>query len=281
MTVSGRQIIAVGERCQRLSHHAYFRNGVLALIVISALVMGLETWSGLSARWAVAFAVTHPVVQALFVLELSIRIAAHGRRPLEFFRSGWNLFDFAVVALSLLPVAGPFATVARLARVLRVGQLVTGQPELRLIVGTMLRSIPSMGHVVALLGLLIYIYGVIGHHLFSHADPEHWADLGRAARTLFLVTTLEGWADILKASEAATPWAWAFYFSFIIIAVFVVINLFIAVVISNLENVRREVSGEQPADDAVRDKAIAVELRTLNARIDELIGAAGQRRTGP
>jgi len=255
------------EHCRRLSDSAWFHRTVMMLILVNAAAMGLETWPVVSLSWGWLLGAINTVVQALFVVEIALRIAAHGWRPFGFFRSGWNVFDFAVVAVSLLPVAGPLTTVARLARVLRVGRLVTGMPELRLIIGTMLLSIRSMGHVVMLLGLLIYVYGVVGYHLFGEVDPQHWGTLGRAAQTLFVVITLEGWVEIMRASAAATPWAWAYYQSFIVVAVFVVINLFIAVVINNLEKVRRE---EADDGDAPGGKDAAAELHRLSSRIDEL-----------
>lgn len=257
------------DRCRRLAESTAFQNGVLALIVLNAVVMGVETWPTLAERWSGAFDALNAAVQVAFVVELAVRITAHGRQPLSFFRNGWNSFDFAVVALSLLPIAGSFAAVARLARVLRVARLITGMPELRLIIGTMLRSIPSMGHVVMLLALLIYVYGVIGHHLFARVDPEHWGTLARAAQTLFLVITLEGWVEIMRTSEGATPWAWVFYLSFIIIAVFVVINLFIAVVINNLEKARRDELDESPTE-ASSSGATRSELQSLTGELVKL-----------
>lgn len=255
------------ERCRRLADSLVFQRAVIVLILFNALAMGLECWPSLAADWGFWLTAISLVAQWLFVLEIAVRLAAFGRTPLAFFRSGWNVFDFAVVALSLLPVAGPLANIARMARVLRVGRLVSSLPELRLIIGTMLRSIPSMGHVVVLLSVLIYVYGVIGHHLFGALDPEHWGTLGKAAHTLFVIITLEGWVEIMRASEAATPWAWVYYASFIIVAVFMVINLFIAVVINNLEKVRREeppdASGPLPTD-------VGEELRKLAQRLGEL-----------
>ena len=266
------------ERCKRLAESGAFQNAVLGLIIVNAVAMGLETWPALGVRWASVFQALNVGVQVAFGLELAVRIIGHGRRPLEFFRSGWNTFDFAVVALALLPATGSFAAVARLARVLRVARLITGMPELRLIIGTLLRSVSSMGHIVMLLGLLIYVYGVTGHHLFASVDPEHWGSLGRAAQTLFFVITLEGWVEIMRASEAATPWAWLYYLSFIIIAVFVVINLFIAVVINNLENARKEESNAAPrAEDGIAAssadvRAMASELAKLRSAVEDLGG---------
>jgi voltage-gated sodium channel len=264
--------------CRRLVADPRFQRTVVGLIVINALVMGLETWPALAARWSQTFSLVNAVVQTLFVAEIVVRVLAHGQRPLEFFRNGWNVFDFSVVALSLLPAAGPLANIARLARVLRVGRLISGVPELRLIIETMLRSIPSMAHIVLLVTLLIYVYGVIGHHLFSKVDPEHWGTPGRAAQTLFVVITLEGWVELMSASVDATPWAWLYYVTFIVIAVFVVINLFIAVVLNNLEKVRSEMADGEAEATVLASDAMR-ELARLHARLDDLHAALASPRT--
>lgn len=266
------------DACRRVSAAPWFQKAVLALIVLNALVMGLETWPSLEARWGSLFQALNGAIQLLFVVELAIRILAFGRQPLAFFKNGWNIFDFTVVLLSLLPAAGALANIARLARVLRVGRLISGIPELRLIIETMFRSIPSMAHIVLLVGLLIYVYGVIGNHLFSRVDAEHWGTLGRAAHTLFVVITLEGWVDLLAASSQATEWAWVYYVSFIVIAVFVVINLFIAVVLNNLEKVRDEMADADAADSGPASRPsgsleLGRELVRLHARLDELQAA--------
>ncbi|MBA3500771.1 MAG: ion transporter [Myxococcota bacterium] len=252
-----------------VTHHTFHRV-VLGLIVLNAVIMGLETWPSIAARWGDVFRVAHVVIQAAFVTEVAMRIAACGRRPLAFFRDGWNVFDFLVVVLAMLPAAGPFATVARLARILRVARMVTGIPELRLIIGTLLKSIPSMAHVVLLASLLIYIYGVVGTHLFAEVDPERWGTLGRAAHTLFVIITLEGWVELMQTSTQATSWAWLYYASFIVIAVFVVTNLFIAVVINNLETVRND----KPDAAASRDS----EIERLTAKVDELLAEIRSQR---
>ena len=192
------------------------------------------------ARYGALFEAADIVVQTIFVLEIVIRLLAHWPRLGRFFRDGWNLFDLLVVSASLLPQAGAFAMVARLSRLLRVTRLVSVFPELRLIVSTMLRSIPSMGHILMMLGLLLYVYGVLGFYLFREQDPERWGTLGAALLTLFQMLTLEGWVEVQDAVIAEYPFAWVYFVSFVFLAVFVVVNLFIAVVINNLETAKRE-----------------------------------------
>jgi voltage-gated sodium channel len=231
---------SISQRCHAIASRRRFQRLILLIILANAVLMGIETSEALMEGHGRLLLSLNAIVQSIFVLEIAVRLTAHGRRPLAFFRDSWNTFDFAVVALSLLPISGAPANLARLARILRAARLASSLPDLRLIIGTMLRSIPSMGHVLSLLGLLMYVYGVIGVHLFGRIDPDHWGSLARAASTLFQILTLEGWVEILAAGREGHPAGWLFYASFVVIAVFVVINLFIAVVINNLEKTRRE-----------------------------------------
>ena len=229
---------------RRISESRHFHNIVLGVIVLTAITVGLETYPALVERQAGLFTTLDWVVQTFFVLEIAVRLVACWPRPLRFFADGWNVFDFVVVAASLLPQSGTFAMVARLARLLRVTRLVAVFPELRLIVSTMLRSIPSMAHVIMMLSLLLYVYAVLGVAVFRDEDPEHWGNLGVALLTLFQMLTLEGWVEIQEQVLTFHPWAWVYFASFVLVAVFVVVNLFIAVVINNLETVKLEQQSE-------------------------------------
>jgi voltage-gated sodium channel len=256
--------------CRRVAASRRFQNAILAVIVANAVLIGLETSPALWERHGALFHALNFAVQAIFAVEIAVRLLAHAPRVDRFFRDGWNVFDFAIVGLSLLPVAGPFATVARLARLLRALRIVSALPELRLIVATMLRSIPSLANVILLLGLILYVYAVIGLHLFGGVDPAHWGTLPRAGLTLFEILTLEGWVDLMDASLAATPWAWVYYVSFVVLAVFVVINLFIAIVINNLEAAKGEERaghGGGPADAAERLALIRERLAEVEAAL--------------
>ena len=256
------------EIARRIAHGPRFQNLVLVMIVVAAVLVGIETSERLTARHAALFHALDLVVQAFFVFEIAVRLLAWWPRPLHFFRDGWNVFDFAVVVTSLLPQAGPFAIVARLARLMRVTRLVSAFPELRLIIGTMLRSIPSMGHVIVLLGLLLYVYAVLGFYLFEHADPEHWGTLGTALLTLFQMLTLEGWVEIQEDVLDDVPFAWIYFGSFVFVAVFVVVNLFIAVVINNLESVKHD--EQLLADRASRHGDLLDSIAELRRRLDDV-----------
>jgi voltage-gated sodium channel len=253
---------------RRIAESPVFQNVMLGVILATAVLVGLETWPGLVERHRGWFHAADLAVQAIFVAEIIIRLLAYWPRPLRFFADGWNVFDLAVVVASLLPQSGAFAMVARLARLLRVTRLVSVFPELRLIVSTMLRSIPSMGHVILMLALLLYVYGVLGFHLFGEADPEHWGSLPAALLTLFQMLTLEGWVEIQDAVLDTSPWAWAYFASFVFVAVFVVVNLFIAVVINNLESAKLEQQAE--ADARSVHHALLQTIEELRSRLEEL-----------
>jgi voltage-gated sodium channel len=230
------------KKCHKIAGNLGFQNFILVVIVLNAAFMGLETSHTVVDHYGKILHFLDRIVQIIFVFEILIRLTAFWPSLGKFFRDGWNVFDFSVVTLSLLPIAGPFASVARLARVLRVTRIISRSEELRLIVGTMLRSIPSLLHVTLLLGLLLYVYGIIGWHLYQSIDPARWGTLGRALMTLFEVLTLEGWIDMQNAVIGTHPTAWLFFGSFIVIAVFVVVNLFIAVVLNNLQNVQASIT---------------------------------------
>jgi voltage-gated sodium channel len=187
---------------------------------------------------------------------------------LRFFRDPWNIFDFAIVVFALLPAGGQFATVARLARLMRVVRLVSIFPELRLIVGTMLRSLSSMGNVILLLGLVMYVYGVLGYHLFSRRDPENWGNLGLSLLTLFEILTLEGWVELQNIGMEESSWVWLFYASYVMLAVFIVVNLFIAVVINNLETVKAETRAAENVGDP--NEQLLKRIEEMRANLNEL-----------
>lgn len=230
--------------CTRLAANHMFQTAIVGLILLNAIVIGIETSQDLMERWGDLFHVANIVFQVIFVAEIVVRMTAYAPRVWHFFSDGWNVFDFTVVSLSLLPAIGPLTTIARVARLLRVTRLVSFSPQLRLLIVTLLRSIPSIGHIAILVSLLVYVYAVLGVHLFSTIDPSKWGTLGRAALTLFEIITLEGWVDFQDRVSAQVPLAWLFFASFIVIAVFVMVNLFVAVVLNNMESVKAESASE-------------------------------------
>jgi voltage-gated sodium channel len=213
----------------------WFEPWMIGLILLNAVIIGLETSHQMMRDYGRWLELGNNVILSVFIIEAALKISAVAPQFRRYFGDGWNLFDFSVVVLSLIPATGEFALVARLIRVLRVLRLVSAMPQLRLIVATLVRSIPSMGHVLMLLAIIFYIYAVTGFHLFHEHDAEHWGSLGAALLTLFQIVTLEGWVEVMETVLESQPWSWIYFVSFVLIGTFVVLNLFIAVVVNNLE----------------------------------------------
>jgi voltage-gated sodium channel len=247
-----------------------FERLIILLILVNAVILGLETSPRLMAGYGDWLLLGNHLILGVFILEAVLKITAVAPRFSRYFGDGWNLFDFFVVVASLIPTAGQFAMIARLARLLRVVRLVSTIPELRLIVSTLVRSIPSMGHVLMLMSIIFYIYAIAGYHLFHAHDPQHWGNLGISLLTLFRVVTLEDWTDVMYTAMQMHPWTWIYFVSFVVMGTFVVINLFIAVVLNNLEQAKAERLQELAAPIS-RDELLK-ELQVTRAALERLHG---------
>lgn len=253
---------------QKIVDARWFNTLIIVLILATALLVGLETSTSITPRHHAIIELINQLILAVFVAEVIVKMAAHGRHPLQYFADGWNIFDFLVVLFSLIPATGEFAMVARLLRLLRVVRLISAIPELRLIVTTLIRSIPSMMHVIMLMSIVFYIYAVVGFHLFHEHDPTHWETLGLALLTLFRVVTLEDWTDVMYTAMEWHPFAWIYFVSFVVLGTFVVVNLFIAVVLNNLEDAKQERLHELAAP--VGREELLTELRQTQATLRRL-----------
>ncbi len=240
--------------CASLVANKWFDRIIVALILINAAILGLETSPELNAKYASLFHLLNQFILGVFILEAAVKITAVSPQVSKYFKNGWNLFDFSIILLSLIPATGQFAMIARLARLLRVLRLISALPELRLIVSTLLRSIPGMANVMLLMGVIFYIYAIMGFHLFHEHDPEHWRNIGISLLTLFRVATLEDWTDVMYKGMELSPYTWIFFVSFVVLGTFVIINLFIAIVINNLDEAKQaklKELREPPASDEI------------------------------
>lgn len=267
---------------QRIIGARWFEPWMIGLILFNGVLIGLETSPEFVESYAYWLHLGNDIILGIFIVEAVLKLAAVAPRFGLYFGNGWNLFDFTVVVLSLIPATGEFALVARLIRVLRVLRLVSAVPQLRLIVATLVRSIPSMGHVMLLMSIIFYIYAVTGFHLFHEQDAEHWGTLGAALLTLFQMVTLEGWVDVMDTAMEARPWSWIYFVSFVLIGTFVMLNLFIAVVINNL-NASKAAELEELRDPVTHDEVLRELQRTRDAladlqrRLEALPGTAAAR----
>ena len=265
---AGTEVNAVQAFARHVVNSKRFEPFMIGLIIFNAVLIGCETSTEFMAKFDGMFHVANDIILGVFVVEAVLKITAVAPRWRLYFGSGWNLFDLSVIALSLIPATEEFALVARLVRVLRVLRLVSAVPQLRLIVATLVRSIPSMGHVILLMSIILYIYAVTGFHLFGEGDAEHWGTLGAALLTLFQMITLEGWVEVMETATEINPWAWVFFVTFVMIGTFVVLNLFIAVVINNLEQSKHEQLEE--LDKPTTHREVLDELDRTRRALQEL-----------
>lgn len=234
--------------CARVTASPVFQRVVIGLILFAGLLVGAETHRPWLEAHRGLFHALDRVVLSLFVIELALRIAAQGRRPWRFFRDPWNVFDALIVGVCLLPFQTEFAAVLRLVRVLRVLRLVSALPRLQLLVGALIKSLPSMSYVALLLSLLFYVYAVAGVAVFGEGDPERFGTLPSAALTLFQIVTMEAWAEIMHAQFAEYPsrvLPVVYFLSFILVGTMIILNLFIGVIVNGMDEARQEMADEE------------------------------------
>jgi len=250
---------------QKITNHPIFSPVVMAIIIVASILVGLETVPSLVSRYDHIFTMTSYAVQALFTIEVGLRIMAEGRKPWNFFRSGWNVFDFMVTAIFYLPFDGHYASVLRLVRIFRVFRVVSALPRLQMLVGALIKSIPSIGYVSVLLFIQFYIFAVIGNFQFGEFDPVHFGDLGRALITLFEIVTLEGWVEVYQSLPNVVP-ATIYFISFIVLGTMIILNLFIGVVLNGFEEVKQEMEEMQHREKPT----LAAELKVMTKELDDI-----------
>ena len=262
-----------------------FQRFILTLIVVNAVVLGLQTSPALERRFGdVLHAIDRSII-AVFVVEIALRLFVHRAR---FFRDPWSLFDLVVIGTATIPASTQFS-VLRALRILRVLRVITVAPSMRRVVGALLAAIPGMASLALVLLLIFYVFAVIGTHLFGAAFPDWFGHVGRSLYTLFQVMTLESWSmGISRPVMQTYPYAWAFFIPFILIATFTMLNLFIAVIVSATQSyVETRQAETVEAVERARDDVEAelhAEVRQLRTEMvalrQELQRHAEARRTG-
>ena len=183
--------------CARIARSLGFQRLILGTIVLAIPLAGLETEPWIMDQGGGIIRVLDRGILGIFTLEAVIKMVAQGRRPWRYFQDPWNAFDFLILICLLLPFWGNFFVLLRVGRLLRILRVITAFPRLRLLISTLLQSLPSMGYILLILGLLFYVYGVAGTFLFGANDPVYFGSLGVSILSLFTVVTLEGWTTIM------------------------------------------------------------------------------------
>lgn len=252
-----------------LHSNKLFEFTVIFIIVFSALVTGAKTYEINTSldnivQWLDWF------ITLFFLFEVTIRIIAEPR-TLDFFKKGWNVFDFVIVAASLIPVDGnETVLLARLLRIFRVLRLVSVIPELRVLINSLLKALPRMGYIALLMFIIFYIYAAIGSFMFEQINPELWSNISIAMLTLFRIATFEDWTDVMYETMEIYPLSWMFYITFIFLTAFVFLNMMIGVVLDVMQREQNQYEQERDETEAEEVHSIKDEITQVSAKLDRL-----------
>jgi voltage-gated sodium channel len=257
----------------RVVQSDWFTYLVFAVIVVNAAVIGAETYKGFEREHHNLLVALNDACLAFFVFELGLRILAFGRRPQEFFKSGWNVFDFVIIGASFVPGLGQSTTALRLIRLLRVVRLVSLLPGLRVLLVAVGRSIPPVASVAALAALIVYVYAVIGWLLFHDDIPDRWGDVGTGMLNLFVMLSLENLPQNLEEGMKVHGWSWIYFVSFALMASFLLLNLLIGIIINSMEEARQIEHARERAERRGQRAAIDADAATTEEDRDEELSA--------
>jgi voltage-gated sodium channel len=228
----------VQRTCARIVASAWFDFLIFGVIIANAVVLGLDTYDAIRRDAGGLLHTLNDVFLGVFVVELAIRIGSYGRRPQDFFKSGWNVFDFVVIGAAFLPGLRENSTLLRLVRLARVLRVIRLLPELRLLITAVGRSLPGLASLTVMAVILLYVYGIVGWLVFGDALPDEYGNIGDAMLTLFLLLSLENLPSVVERGMEVSDWAVPYYVSFVLIAAFLVLNILIGVVINSLDEAR-------------------------------------------
>jgi voltage-gated sodium channel len=270
-----------------------FTATIVGVILVNALVLALGTYGGIDDRWGEQLHALNDVCFVIFLVELVLRIASYGVRPWNFFRSGWNIFDFVVICSVFLPGVRENATLLRIARLARLMRVVRLLPDLRVLLLGVWRSVPPLLSVAGVTAALLFVYGMIGWLMFADALPAEWGNIGRAMLTLFVMLTLENFPTYMDQGMDVHPWSWLYFVSFVMIAAFIVLNLLIGIVLNSMEEAReaerrRAVREQHPERggrlvDVDASAPVVERIALLRTALDELeleLSAGARREQG-
>ncbi len=227
--------------------------------------MGMESYRGLYEAYGDWFIRIDTIILTIFTIEILLKLLAS--RPMyHFFKDGWNVFDFLIVAASFIFMGSPFVTVLRILRVLRVFRTISMIPSLRKMVNALILTLPSLGTIMILLGIMFYVFSVMGTFLFRDVAPEYFGNIQLTMLTLFQIITLESWAsNIMRPVLAELWWSWIYFIAFVLSGTFVVLNLFVGVIVNNFEKIEKMENMDEENPDELED-----EVKLLRKEIREL-----------
>ncbi len=253
----------------RIRSNKIFEISVITIIIFSALLVGASTYN-IDPNWLGVMMALDLAVTIFFLVEISIRMAAE-RRFLDFFKSGWNIFDFLIVSASLIPInESEMVLLARLLRIFRVLRLISFIPELRILMNALATAIPRMGYVVLLMFIIFYIYAAIGSFLFESINSVLWGDLSISLLTLFRVATFEDWTDVMYETMEVYPLSWIYYLTFIFLTAFVFLNMMIGIVLDTMQSEHEKFNREEGIGEAGEVHWIKENSIQMNDRMERI-----------
>ena len=252
---------------RKIINYPAFDNFITLVILLQAAVLVLETIPAFNDYFLI-FEIISFMVLVVYIVEAALKIAACYPHFSTYFKNGWNILDFSIIVVSLLPLSEGYTTVARLVRLLRVTRLTHRSKEMSVVVMTIIKSIPSMLNIFLLLSLLFFMYSIAGYYLFSDIDPIHWGSLSKSLLTLFQILTLEGWIEVMSAVTHVNPLYGIYFISFIVIGTFIVINIFVAVIVRKSEEAYKNLEIELA--NPVSQKEILFEIKEIRKKIEDL-----------
>lgn len=266
----------------RLRSNKLFETIVIAIIVLSALMVGAKTYDE-AHRFTPILNLLDWAVTLFFLVEILIRIMAE-RRFRDFFKSGWNIFDFIIVVASMVPVQdSEMVLIARLLRVFRVMRLVSMVPELRMLMNALLKALPRMGYVALFMFIIFYIYAAVGSFLFHDINPFYWDNIAISVLTLFRIATFESWTAIMYETMEVHPWSWLYYVSFIFLSAFIFLNMLIGIILETMqkESTAHELEqGEGEAADIQALRQGMADIQTQLKRMEGLLNSPPKNHKG-
>lgn len=261
------------DRFEKLRSNKFFEAAVIAIIVISALVIGAKTYEETTQveQWLIYL---DTAVTVFFLIEIVIRMAAE-RSLRNFFKKGWNVFDVLIVTASLIPMDdSEMVLLARLLRIFRVLRLVSMIPELQMLLNALVKSVPRMGYVVLLMFIIFYIYAAIGSFLFHNVDEGLWGNISLAMLTLFQVATFESWATaVLYPTMDVYPYAWIYFLTFIFLNAFIFLNMMIGIVLDVMQKESAILDLESGEGEEAEIKGLRSDVRELRTQLDRMEAA--------
>lgn len=258
--------------CQPVANSPRFQGFILVIIGFASLLVGLETFEEVIEPHDELFGALDKLLLAVFTVEVLIRLGAYGGRPWRFFTDPWNVFDFVTVVIFYIPFVGTEASLLRLARVIRMLRLVRAVPELRLLIGALLHSLPSISYIGLLMLMLIYVYAVLGSFVLGQSDPERFGNVALAMQTMLQVVTFDDWMLVMRA-QSNQAFAVPYFVSFILVGTMIILNLFIGVIMEGFTSARQErmddLAAAVAAEEVVQEE-IEVDLTQINRQLAEV-----------